>query len=194
MGDACDACPADPDNDADGDGRCADADNCPAEGNSDQSDIDGDGFGDACDNCPAVAGADQTDDDGDGHGLPCDCADDDPVVYAGAEEINDGIDNQCPGDDGHGLTDELAGTSWFDDLGIWIWTSQPGATLYEVVRSDHADFSADCSLLTVAFPESFDPESPLPGQTFHYLRRALEPYPGSWGADSAGVERTVDCP
>jgi len=29
LGDACDICPNDPDNDADGDGICGDVDNCP---------------------------------------------------------------------------------------------------------------------------------------------------------------------
>jgi hypothetical protein len=49
IGDACDACPNDPDNDADGDGVCGDVDNCPSVYNPDQADTDGDGIGDACD-------------------------------------------------------------------------------------------------------------------------------------------------
>jgi HlyD family secretion protein len=58
LGDACDACPNDFDNDADSDGVCGDVDNCPANSNSDQSDLDSDGEGDVCDDC--------TDADGDG--------------------------------------------------------------------------------------------------------------------------------
>ncbi len=49
LGDACDACPNDADNDIDGDGVCGDVDNCPNVANSDQSDVDGDGIGDFCD-------------------------------------------------------------------------------------------------------------------------------------------------
>ena len=36
-------------NDADGDGLCANLDNCPADDNADQDDLDDDGVGDACD-------------------------------------------------------------------------------------------------------------------------------------------------
>lgn len=49
LGDACDACDNDPDNDVDGDTVCGDVDNCPDDANLDQADIDGDGVGNACD-------------------------------------------------------------------------------------------------------------------------------------------------
>ena len=49
LGDACDACPNDPDNDADGDTVCGDVDNCPDDANLDQTDTDGDGLGNVCD-------------------------------------------------------------------------------------------------------------------------------------------------
>ncbi|MHC4836906.1 MAG: LamG-like jellyroll fold domain-containing protein [Planctomycetota bacterium] len=52
LGDACDACPDDPDNDVDEDGICGDVDNCPDDDNAGQADADGDGAGDACDPCP----------------------------------------------------------------------------------------------------------------------------------------------
>jgi hypothetical protein len=91
QGDACDACPADPANDADGDGVCGNVDNCPGVANANQldtdgdgigdacdtcsagpgNDADGDGVGDACDNCPSVANPDQRDTDGDGVGDLC---------------------------------------------------------------------------------------------------------------------------
>ena len=48
VGDACDPCPFDPDDDADQDGFCADQDNCPSLANPDQADSNNDGIGDAC--------------------------------------------------------------------------------------------------------------------------------------------------
>ena len=45
-------CPNDPLDDGDGDGFCADVDNCPHTPNSGQIDSDGDGIGDVCDPCP----------------------------------------------------------------------------------------------------------------------------------------------
>ncbi|MBI4581119.1 MAG: thrombospondin type 3 repeat-containing protein, partial [Planctomycetes bacterium] len=47
--DSCDRCRHDPANDADGDGFCADVDNCPDASNPNQTDTEGDGIGDACD-------------------------------------------------------------------------------------------------------------------------------------------------
>lgn len=54
RGDACDRCPNDPGDDADGDTICANTDNCPGASNFDQTDTDGDGFGDACDPAGAL--------------------------------------------------------------------------------------------------------------------------------------------
>jgi len=57
MGDECDPCPNDPDNDKDADGHCGNVDNCPDISNLGQEDFDGDGKGDVCDRnakCPVI--------------------------------------------------------------------------------------------------------------------------------------------
>jgi len=59
-------------NDADGDGKADDLDNCPASSNRDQADTDGDGVGDSCDNCSSASNQAQLDTDADGRGDPCD--------------------------------------------------------------------------------------------------------------------------
>jgi hypothetical protein len=96
VGNVCDICPIDPDNDADGDGVCGDLDNCPLVKNSDQSDTDSDGKGNLCDadddgdgvsddadNCSLSANAGQEDLDMDGKGDACDLdADGDMVLDA----------------------------------------------------------------------------------------------------------------
>ena len=107
--------------DADGDGIADDEDNCPDDPNPDQADNEGDGLGDVCDpdddddtipdevdNCPLVANPDVLDSDMDGQGDACDDDDDndgvpdeedcdslDAAVFPGAEEICNGIDDNC---------------------------------------------------------------------------------------------------
>jgi len=52
IGDVCDVCSLDPNNDQDKDNLCANIDNCPVNSNPDQVNSDGDNFGDSCDICP----------------------------------------------------------------------------------------------------------------------------------------------
>jgi len=126
-----------------------------------------------------------------------DCNDASAWTYPGAPEINDGVDNQCPGDDGHGLEDEISGVcGFFDptDSNEFSWPAQGGATHYEVARSSDPRFIDDC-MLTETMSLSWVVDEPVqPGVCRHYLVRPSQPQVGSWGADSEGVERTTVCP
>jgi hypothetical protein len=83
IGNACDPCALDPDNDDDGDGFCSDVDNCPGDYNPDQTDSDLDGPGDVCDVCPL-----DPLDDGDGDGF-CANVDNCPIDNNPGQEDQD---------------------------------------------------------------------------------------------------------
>jgi hypothetical protein len=160
------------------------------------SDPDGDFVHVFCDNCPGVANFTQLDGDGDGAGAECDCDDADEATYPGAVEVNDGADNQCPGDPGHGLVDELTPALRFDDPSdrdVLSWDAQPGATGYRIVRSEGVGFDVGCSCEPTAGTSWSDPETPATGAMFAYLARAASPNLGSAGARSSGAERSGAC-
>jgi hypothetical protein len=147
--------------------------------------------------CSGCGGADGADIDLDGSRI-CDgdCDDGDPLKYPGSPEVNDGQDNQCPGEPGSGLVDEVSGNAGFHtpgDTTEYSWTAQTGATLYQVARSTSADFSAGCVVFTPATPTINDSAIPGVDSVFIYLVRSLSPATGSWGVDSAGVERFGVC-
>jgi hypothetical protein len=105
VGDVCDICIMDPENDIDSDGVCGDIDNCPYAANPTQADADSDGPGDACDAC--------TDIDSDGYGNPGYPANSCPLdncpwhTNPGQEDLDsDGAGDPCDtDDDGDGIPD-----------------------------------------------------------------------------------------
>jgi hypothetical protein len=156
-----------------------------------------DGKNDDCNDpaWPAIPAA-EADADGDGvRACAGDCDDADPAVFPGAPEINDGEDNQCPGDPGYGQVDEIPWAGFADpaDETAYSWSAQPGATLYEVVRSLGPGFGPDCRTFSVAATVSDDAETPASSACFYYLVRAAAPHAGTFGVSSAGQERFPIC-
>lgn len=186
------------DGDEDGDGIPFDSDNCNAVANPDQTDFDGDGYGDDCDNCLALPNPAQLDTDGDGFGDPCDCDPSDGGVYPGAPEIADGVDNQCAGDPGHGLIDEMSPSLELIKVGVdttrLSWDEAIGATEHEWVESSDNLFNEDCTKGTT-FQDSVDIVGSLgSGEVSYFLVRVVQPGFGSWSRRSDALERTVACP
>jgi len=125
-----------------------------------------------------------------------DCDDAVAATRPGAPEVNDGLDNQCPGDPGYGPADEIAGDAGFHDPAdptVFSWTAQSGATTYEVARSSSPDLSTGCARWETAATSIQDAEAPPPGGLFHYVVRPLAPFAGSWGRSSADAERAGTC-
>ena len=134
--------------------------------------------------------------DGDGHCAPGDCQDSNPNVANGLAEVNDYLDQNCPGDDGYGVADEVSGQSGFATLGsnnLYSWTAQTGAGSYLAVRSTSSLFPPGCASLTTPGTSWIDAASPAAGGIFYYLVRPLTTAKGSWGQRSNGVERAVVC-
>ncbi len=156
-------------------------------------DRDGDGYGDPSMSAPSCSGsipAGYAD-----NGL--DCNDSDSSIHPNAAEINDGIDNQCPGDDGFGTIDEISGVSGFlttGDKTLFSWTAQSGASSYEVARSMARDFPNDCTLFSTTQPFVVDSDVPPSERVLYYLVRPSAPHTGSWGQYSDGTPRIVNCP
>jgi hypothetical protein len=137
------------------------------------------------------------DTDGDRFCAGGDCSEGDPYTHQNAVEINDGLDNQCEGDSGYGVADELSGATGFfnpSDKNELSWPAQTGATIYETARSTAVDFSVTCVLFSTVGTTWSDGSTPTSGQVFYYLARAAAPNAGSWGQESSGNERTVNCP
>lgn len=153
-----------------------------------------DGVDDDCNGSVLVG---EIDIDGDGS-FVCggDCDDADDSRYTGASERNDGTDDQCPGESGYGLRDEISGTSGFfssSDPSSYCWPPQPGAAVYEVVRSTTPGFPGPCQSWRITNACLQDYENPEAGVVYFYLVRAFGPNAGSWGRDSSLQERLDVC-
>jgi hypothetical protein len=153
-------------------------------------DVDGDGHGSAADTrsaCAQPAGYVASADD---------CDDTNAAVYPGAAELNDGFDNQCPGQPGYGIADEINDSLKVASGGVVSWTDASGASTFDVARSPSRNLSP-CAIIgtaTSGSPSVTDASVPPAGTAFYYVVRAASAYVGSWGKSSAGVERTLACP
>jgi CSLREA domain-containing protein len=92
---------------------------------------------------------------------------------------------------------ETLGDSGFKDPTdehLYSWPAQSGVTQYQTSRSGSPMFVSPCAGITTTDTFWRDTEIPAPGAAFYYLNRPYAPQLGSWGWNSAGVERTISCP
>jgi hypothetical protein len=149
------------------------------------------------DDCDGDLPADEADADGDGWSVCAgDCAPGDPTVSPTAPEINNALDEQCPGYLGSGLVDELSGTAGLlnaSDTSEFCWEAQSGATLYQFGRSDLPFPAPGCAGGTTTELCWNDPVDPAVGEAFYYEARAVAPNVGAWGPDGTGSARPPIC-
>jgi N-acetylneuraminic acid mutarotase len=163
--------------------------------------------------CPNGLGVYYRDLDGDGHGNAAaaqsacnqpggyvassdDCDDANVAVYSGAPELNDGVDNQCPGNPGYGIADEINDSLKVASGGVVSWTDTSGAATFDVARSANRNLSP-CAIIgtaTSGSPSVTDVTVPPPGGAYYYVVRAASAHVGSWGKSSSGAERSLACP
>ena len=137
---------------------------------------------------------DECDQDDDGFtGDERDCDDTDSTIYPGAPEVNDGKDNQCTGDAGYGIVDEISGIVNVTAPGTVCWVPQEGGELYEVLRSSEAEFKINCEIALVQDTCWDDSAALGEGDHRFYVVRSASPNVGSWGQNSSGAERLAPC-
>jgi len=83
--------------------------------------------------------AESIDADGDGYDDEMDCDDGDANVYPGANELCDGLDNDCDGE-----TDEQVGTTFFVDADGDGWGDEASPFEACEIPQGHADRAGDC--------------------------------------------------
>ncbi len=170
LGDICDDCPYDPDNDTDLDGICGDVDNCPTTANADQADSDSDGLGDTCDdcpydpdndtdgdgicgdvdNCPTTANADQADSDSDGLGDACDDCPDDPDNDADGDGICGDVDI-CPNDPTNNCAVDVCGDiaaliDYIESLGLHHGTENALVSKLEAALNSYGNGNTNAAV------------------------------------------------
>jgi len=179
-------------------GECASAGSCVAGVDSCTPGVPSAESCDGLDNdCDGAIPAAESDADGDGlRTCAGDCDDTNVSTYPGAIEVNDGQDNQCPGDPGYGVVDEVSGAAGFTDptdATRFCWPAQIAATSYQVVGSTQSVFGGSCGQGTTGQQCVSIPNLPPSRTAYFFLVRAAGPLVGSWGQRSSGAERTVPC-
>jgi len=123
------------------------------------------------------------DNDGDGFSeCDGDCNDGDAASYPGADEVCDGLDNDCSGivDEGFTVPGFVMGVELGTD-GLIAWIPEPVSERYDVVKGDvlvlissNGDYEAsliECLEHDLIDPSTFDGEVPPSGSGFYYLVR-----------------------
>jgi len=214
---ACDPCPADSEDDGDGDGICGDVDNAPFTSSLDLNDADMDGVGDVADNCVSDANPAQRDLDGDTLGDACDTdldgdglddgvdadRDDDGIPTAAdlcpdvpddaqIDRDLDGEGDACDPDDGEVQGVRLAGNRI-------VWEPEVGSDAYNLYRGDTGAAElvplSACRVAGVSNTFYADPQLPPPGDGFLYLvTRTVAGNEATAGYGSDGIERQILSP
>ena len=173
--------------DLDGDGlNCVDdCDDSKFHCTTDCTDADGDSYCVTvdCSDSAANCTTDCTDSDGDGFICPDECNDTNAAVYPGAPEINDLFDNQCPGDPGYGLINEVEGPVQLTEGAGFTsvcWSAQPGGTNYQVRRCIEPGMVISCVVFNTTITCIDDMDDPMAGEIFFYRVRVTAPNLGTW--------------
>jgi hypothetical protein len=193
-----------PDNDADAQADCVDADddndgvpdalpdNCQfvanpvqddfnADGEGDHcDDTDGDGVLDAFDNCPLAPDPDQTDSDGDGRANPCDSDDDNDTVLDIIDNCRTVVNPSQADYDADGVGDQCDDSDQdgiFDSSDNCLLVPNPGQGNYDVFSNPPGDALGDAC-------DSDDDNDGVPDVTDNCY---AAPNPGQEDSDQDGV-------